>query len=80
MYYKPLCYQLFPETENQRNWNNIIESPLWNLLTKITIIILKSIKLDKQIEPGTSFFYLLSKVFMYINLYFTIKLIYYFIK
>lgn len=31
-YYKPLCYQLFPETENQKHWVTEIENTFNNIL------------------------------------------------
>jgi hypothetical protein len=51
MYYKPICYQTFPHTESRSNWDNYISYYVINLL-----------QLDKQVEPGTSILYLLSKV------------------
>jgi hypothetical protein len=53
-YYKPLCYQIFPETENQKNWVSI---------SKFTNIPLyKFMKLDKQYEPGFTNFYNFSQL------------------
>jgi hypothetical protein len=56
MYHEPLCYQLFPETENQKNWESFCG------LTYFLIYIIKLVKLDKQTEPGYTFFYNASKV------------------
>jgi GR25 family glycosyltransferase involved in LPS biosynthesis len=53
-YYKPLCYQLFPNTENKSTWSNFITDFIINIL-----------KLDKQHEPGTSILYFLSKLFSF---------------
>lgn len=63
-YYEPLCYQLFPETENSKNWgeNNYI----LYLLGTIAKGVFKLFKLDKQVEPGYSFFYIFSKIFFFI--------------
>lgn len=55
MYHEPLCYQLFPETENQNNWK------AFSGLTYVLIKIIKILKLDKQTDPGYTFFYNLSK-------------------
>jgi len=54
MYNEPLCYQLFPETENQKYWGN-------NLLIKFRKYIIKILKLDTQVEPGYSIAYIMSK-------------------
>ena len=49
MYNEPLCYQLFPETENQKYWG------------KNVVKIIKLLKLDTQFEPGYSIAYIMSK-------------------
>ncbi len=49
MYNEPLCYQLFPETENQKYWG------------KNVVILIKLLKLDVQVEPGYSFAYIASR-------------------
>jgi len=56
MYHEALCYQLFPETENQKNWHSFYG------LTYFLIYIIKILQLDKQPEPGYIFFYNTSKV------------------
>jgi hypothetical protein len=56
MYNEPLCYQLFPETENQDYWPNILG------IKYITLYIMKILKLDKQVEPGYSIAYTASRV------------------
>jgi len=77
MYHEPLCYQLFPETENQNNWEEFYG------LTYILLKIIKVLKLDKETEPGYTFFYNLSKtlyafllMFIVIFVLFLIHLIY----
>lgn len=68
VYYKPLCYQLFPETENYNNWginSNIIVYCIGNIFAKNVI---KILKLDYQVEPGYSFFYKISKYSLFIIL------------
>ncbi len=47
-YYKPLCFQLFPSTPNQANW----EVPEWFL--KFAIFSIKMLKLDVSYQPGFS--------------------------
>ena len=64
IYYKPLCYQTFPKTENMGTWDqdlNIIFKIITNISSNILIPLLK---LDKQSQPGFDiayiFFYVLS--------------------
>jgi len=52
---EPLCYQLFPETENQENWGK-------STIVLINLYIIKLLKLDKHVEPGYSIAYTASKV------------------
>jgi hypothetical protein len=82
VYYTPLCYQLFEQTENSKNWGNfnIILSFLAFFLKKI----LNSLNLDKSIEPGYSILYVFSKllflVLVLLFVYIIIKLKNIFIK
>lgn len=72
-YYKPLCYQLFPETENSKNW--VTGSYHQKFLSLLN--------LDKSIEPGYSIFYALSKIIFYILILlfiFSLYLIYKYFK
>jgi len=63
MYHEPLCYQLFPETENQAVWGKN------NIFVKIAISIVKHlikiIQLDKKPEPGFMITYLFSKLLFF---------------
>jgi len=77
-YYKPLCYQLFNNTENSNYWGGD---------NKINIIIVKIIKYLFQLcnlnispEPGFSYFYFLAKLIFYIILILLIGLLYLIIK
>lgn len=54
VYDKPLCYQTFPETENQKNWPNPFG------ICTLFIIFLKFLGVTENIEPGTSFVYFMS--------------------
>ena len=75
MHNKLLCYQLFPETTNSKEWygqNNLkfLESktngyPLLNFL-----------ELDKRHDIGYPFFYTMSTVIFIIILFFSIRFIY----
>lgn len=53
-YYKTLCYQLFPETENSKQWLE------YGHLTFLKFI-LKKLELDEKVEPGYSYCLLFSK-------------------
>jgi hypothetical protein len=58
MYHEPLCYQLFPETENQKSWMSFFG------LKDILILLIKLCKLDVKEEPGYTIFYNISKVLL----------------
>jgi len=51
IYNEPLCYQLFPKTENQDSWVNM----------EYIIYLIKLLKLDVQVEPGYITMYIMSK-------------------
>jgi hypothetical protein len=68
-YYLPLCYQLFPETENSKNWCKDVNKIMY-LASKPIHKIFKYLGLDTQTEPGTSIFYFLSKLFILILIIF----------
>jgi hypothetical protein len=61
LYYKPLCYQLFPVTENQKHWGDF--NPITMLGGKILIFLIKILHLDSQVEPGYSIMYSVSSMF-----------------
>ena len=64
IYYSPLCYQLFPNTENKTYWGK--DNIFFYIMAKMMILILNFIKLDKQTEPGYSIFYAFSKIWLWI--------------
>lgn len=77
IYHEPLCYQLFPETENQQNWESFFG------LKYVLLYLIKFLQLDKKPEPGYTFFYNTSKllyalmvVFIVIFVLFVVHLIY----
>jgi hypothetical protein len=70
MFYEPLCYQLFPNTENKKNWLYIF------LFTEIFNGLLKFLGLDRNVEPGYSFFYSFSLfLFIFLSLIFCYLLV-----
>ena len=69
----PLCYQCFPETENQKNW------PFYYGLKPLILLILKILKLDTQYEPGFTFFYNMSSILFYLLIVVILFIIYKFL-
>jgi hypothetical protein len=73
-YYKPLAYQLFPETENSLHWaSDIVFIP--KMLVNFQKNILKFLNLDIKPEPGYTIFYYLAKIIFYICLLVIIHLL-----
>jgi|LakMenE29Apr09ns_1017244.scaffolds.fasta_scaffold03551_2 hypothetical protein len=74
VYCEPLCYQLFPDTENSKNWHK------GNYILHIIALLTKKgfnfIQLDTQIEPGYSIFYIFSKIFAFILLFLILVIVY----
>jgi hypothetical protein len=58
----PLCYQLFPETANKKNWTCMLGI---TFLIKCVILMLH---LDTQAEPGYSICYFAAKTMFYVVL------------
>jgi hypothetical protein len=57
-YYKPLVYQLWSATENQKNWGP--KSKFKKLLNKIVVNLqINFLKLDRQLEPGWTILYII---------------------
>ena len=59
-YYEPLVYQLFPMTENRKQW----AAP--DIALYFAAIYIRFFQLDTHTEPGYGFFYVGSKVLFYI--------------
>lgn len=63
-YHMPVCYQLFPETENAKYWsrnNTYIE-----YIVQCFHFLKRKLKLDIQPEPGYSIMYSISKILFWI--------------
>ena len=73
-YYQPLCYQLFPDTESSDNWGK--SNYLLYLLGLAAKKVFKFFKLDTQIEPGYSFFYIFSKIFFFVLLFIVLCIVF----
>jgi len=61
-YYKPLCYQLFTDTNNSSQWgiNTIFKHIV--KYCNFLIHIFKYFNMDKNPEPGFSYFYIFGKI------------------
>ena len=68
-YYIPLCYQLFPETENQKTWGNWEGSTFIDMYgVYIFKQLLKLLQLDINVEPGYTILYIVSRIPFYLLL------------
>jgi len=63
VYCEPLCYQLFPDTENSKNWHK--DNYILYIISKSVKKFYNILKLNTQIEPGYSIFYIFSKIFAF---------------
>jgi hypothetical protein len=73
IYHIPLCYQLFSSTDNQQTWG--MDHVLFFYLSRVTIFLFKLFQLDKQIEPGYTFAYTISKLIPFLNIALAIRFI-----
>lgn len=78
-FYKPLCYQLVPQTDNMKDWGNIQNPHLAALSQWVNNNVFCLLKLDKQEEPGYSIIYFISKLLFIILFLFIVAVLYYFI-
>jgi hypothetical protein len=77
LYYKPLCYQTFPETENKSNWAEKDNA----IIFTVKDWIIQGLNLDKEPEPGYAIIYTLSKflaIILFYILYVIIKFLYFY--
>jgi len=73
IYKKPLCYQLFTDTENSKHWNSWI--PFNSYFIDPVKIYIKYYNLHINPEPGYRNIYLLSKIIGFLFIIFMIVLI-----
>ncbi len=74
IYYTPLCYQIFPVTENRESWGKELEfntflSLLNKIFQKIHTTYISILNLDKTPQPGYNIAYVISKILFYIILF-----------
>jgi len=74
-YHTPLCYQLFPKTENSKYWG-VAYHPFFTFLSQLVLILLSWVGLDKKCEPGFTIFYLFSKTILVLLLIGILLLVY----
>ena len=74
-YYTPLCYQLFPETENSKSWGQN-ETAIMHYITQLGPSILRLLNMDKSAEPGYSRLYIFSKILFWLVILFMVGLIF----
>jgi hypothetical protein len=77
-YYKPLCYQLFPITENSKHWGK--DNLFYYYGSKIFFKLFQYYEMDKKVEPGYSRFYMCSKIIFYVLIFLCIFMIYWIYK
>lgn len=65
MYYEPLCFQLFPVTENQKNWG--YQNMFMRFIAYIGIYLMKSLQMDTKVD-GYYTYYRLAKFVPYVIL------------
>jgi hypothetical protein len=69
LYYTPLCYQTFPQTENKSNWNQLA------IIAYITDTFIAYTKFDTEVEPATTYVYIFAKIFSFIIFIFILYII-----
>ena len=74
MYGQPLCYQIYADTENKKTWGN--ESVITKILSNCPKLVIKLTGIDKQIEPGYSIVYAISKIIPMLIVLMTMTVIY----
>ena len=71
MFYEPLCYQLFHETENRKHWIYMF------IISDFFYFLLDYFQLDQKTEPGFSFFYWFSFVLFFVLFSLFIRIAFY---
>jgi hypothetical protein len=78
MYFEPLCYQLFPETENRKHWGQ--DNETFTEGAKILVFLFVLLGIDVNAEPGYSYFYLFSKTIFWVIVFITLIIGFYLSK
>jgi hypothetical protein len=62
MFYKPLCYQIFPKTENRKNWTKNVHPILKPFFNTVSDTIISCTNLENEPEPGFTILYWFAKM------------------
>jgi hypothetical protein len=66
MFYKPLCYQIFPKTENRKIWTKNVHPILKPIFKTVSDTIISCTNLENEPEPGFSIIYFLAKIIPFV--------------
>ena len=72
MYYKPLCYQTFPLTNNRKEWYTVKESIFAPIFIMAVNTFISLTNLENEPEPGFSILYFLAKMIPILLLFFVL--------
>ena len=72
MYYKPLCYQTFPLTNNRKEWYTVKESIFAPIFIMVVNTFISLTNLENEPEPGFSILYFLAKMIPFLLLFFVL--------
>ena len=76
-YKYPLCYQTFPLTDSQKEWVFFKRNKIINdIVKRIYILLIHTLKLDIQCEPGYTIIYTFSILLFYIIMFFILYIFY----
>lgn len=74
-YKSPLCYQIFPVTDNQIQWRMVSNPFLNKIIIKIYIFLIHLINIHKEPEPGFTIIYSFSILLFYFIIFVLIILL-----
>ena len=69
MYYKPLCYQTFPLTDNRKEWYTVKESIFAPIFIMVLNTFISWTNLENEPEPGFTILYWIAKLIPFILLF-----------
>jgi hypothetical protein len=73
MYYTPLCYQTFPQTENRKSWG---EKDGTSLIKTIKDGYIRAFGMDESPKMGFVFMYILTNVLFFVGVFLVVFVIY----
>lgn len=73
MYYTPLCYQTFPQTENRKSWG---EKDGTTLIKTIKDGYIRAFGMDESPKMGFVFLYILSNIVFFVGVFLVVFLLY----